>query len=492
MRDGTRKQTPDPSSGSASPKVAQNPPATIQAAIQEYPKPTVGRMASNGYADQSQRLPTEPASRLGPGNIPSDHPGGVDVHATRDNPWPPSSATNGDIGRTPAHSSPSKVAPRPSGGKADISRLLLNPSPALNKRDTLPGVTNDTPISPRGAQARNDQTSPSRRLQFAIVSPGPPPRARRAATDSALIRPAPIRPAASLPQLTPRPPTLKPAQVNPSGQYPGHSYGPPTKPPTPASPRPNQPYPSNSGAPHFQPPPAAGHVPQNHQSHQPPGWLGAGYTYSGPQPPPTQFQSPANYSYDNSSLGHQPHGIPTPEGSNNRLPPPQNQPPPPVPTYFDYNAHPNAGYTHQEHRPQTPRQAPYQPYASQYNGPTPQEPGWNGAPHGRESWPPMPHAGPPAPPPTHDNRPAAAVPPPTLSVNPRPEMRAAPAESAPAPPVKFYVGAGVYKTAPAPLPADIQKPRLAPHGASLEEGLYPKDRNSVAENGSWIGQPPHQ
>jgi hypothetical protein len=127
------------------------------------------------------------------------------------------------------------------------------------------------------------------------------------------------------------------------------------------------------------------------------------------------------------------------------------------------------------------------------------EPGWTGVPHGNEPWPPM---NPPAPGPITRTIPAIrdsrsmASPLPSLVANFQAEMRA-PGDGVTVRPVRFYVGDGVYKTAPATasvpasapsaMPTDVPAPRLQAHGTVFEEDLYSKDLNLMAKNGTWGG-----
>lgn len=198
-----------------------------------------------------------------------------------------------------------------------------------------------------------------------------------------------------------------------------------------------------------------------------PTWAPVGYTYGGPNPPPSQFPSSGDYKLDQSrpspkppapfqqSPGYGPYNPPlnAPIRGTPGAPPP---PPPPHP-FLPPNTTPTSFTSQSSYYTPSPGYAPpYRPY-----------------PPSNSTW----------------STPSSAQ---VLQNNGTPtkpyEPEAPPqfirAPITPKEVVKYYVGDGVYKTAPSTIERQLSLPPSS-QGTVFEEDSYSKDLNRLARNGNW-------
>lgn len=189
-----------------------------------------------------------------------------------------------------------------------------------------------------------------------------------------------------------------------------------------------------------------------------PTWTPAGYTYGGLNPPP-QFQSSSDYNIDPSrSSGYGSYTIP-PSSSPNHSTPVASSPHPFLPT----NSTPTTFSS----------QSQYYTPSSGYIPPPPA--------YVRPYLPPNPTWNPPA-------TPGASVLPsngtPIKSYEPKSPPQFIRAPATPQEPVKYYVGDGVYKTAPSTIERQLSLPPSS-QGTIFEEDSYSKNLNQLARDGNW-------
>lgn len=198
-----------------------------------------------------------------------------------------------------------------------------------------------------------------------------------------------------------------------------------------------------------------------------PTWTPVGYTYGGPNPPPSQFQSPNDYNIDpsRSSATTQTPYQPSPGYGSYNMPPssalirgtpgaphpflPANS----TPTTFSGQGPyytPSAGY------------APLPVYVRPYSTPNPT---WN--PPITSGAPVLPSNGTPI-----------------KSYEPKSPPQFIRAPATPQESIKYYVGDGVYKTAPSTIERQLSLPPSS-QGTVFEEDSYSKDLNRLARNGNW-------
>lgn len=226
--------------------------------------------------------------------------------------------------------------------------------------------------------------------------------------------------------------------------------------------------------------------PQPSQPPHPPPWTDVGYTYPGPQPPSAQFQPPRDSNHDRAPA----------QPSDNRAhiinrPLPRQ----PAAPSTDYGNYINNGYVGPSNGSYTPQQG-HQSYLPQYSGTPKQDPNQNRHPYESMPWPP-----PTTPTPilSGDTSHAHSA---SRAVRSHDSLYSHSTFSIPAEskassvntsqPIRYYIGAGVYKTAPAPIDKPLMPHR--PQDTVFEEDVYSRDLNLMARNGTWKGQqqhPPH-
>ncbi|CUS06950.1 unnamed protein product [Tuber aestivum] len=371
--------------------------------------------------------------------------------------------------------------------------------------DSNATVTN-SPVPPRGSRNINNSPQASwtnKRTQRDLYHNIPqdhhlfPPAAISAARSQQKAAENSARAAANslstsgYPHIVPRPPPSKIAPMN----YP--NYGPSNGGSSVNIPNfiPRSPYPANRSAavpqPHEYAAPNSSAArdarpPQPSQPSHPPPWTDVGYTYPGPQPPSAQFQAPASNNPDRASA--------QPSDSRthiiNRSLPRQ-----PVPSSTDFGNYINNGYAGPSNGSYKPQQS-HQQYAPQYSGAPRQDSNHNKHPYESLPWASPVTSAPILSGDTSHTHSSSRV------LRPHDNLYSHSTSSAPAEskipsvntsqPIRYYIGDGIYKTAPAPIDKPLMPHR--PQDTVFEEDVYSKDLNLMARNGTWKGQqqhPPH-
>lgn len=198
-----------------------------------------------------------------------------------------------------------------------------------------------------------------------------------------------------------------------------------------------------------------------------PTWTPVGYTYGGPNPPPSQIQSPGDYGIDpsRSSVTPQAPYQTSPGYSSYTIPPSstpiRNTPGAPHP-FLPTNSSPTTFSGQGPYYTPSSSYAPPPTYVRPYPPPNP-------------TW----------------NSPAASGASvlssngtPVKSYEPKSPPQFIRGPVTPQEPVKYYVGDGVYKTAPSTIERQLSLPPSS-QGTVFEEDSYSKDLNRLARNGNW-------
>jgi len=554
LRDGTRKENLDPSYNSNSPQnTVSSLPVPPKPTLTEGPKPTAKGETSSGHVNPLRESSVSDSGPFA-GNIPppNEDSSGGRLNGAGRKLHPPSATSKAD-GRRFLHSQLSKTIRRQDvTANEEACRILLSYKPnhtnfLQKRRDTVntnhpkvdpsarhirdksgarpsPGLTEcsqpgtKSPTAPKthkGAHAdSNAAVANSRNINNSTQASWPNKRTQRDAfhnipQDHHLFPPDAISAAriqqkaaensaraaanslnsSSYPHIVPRPPS-KIAPMN----YP--SYGPSNGGSSVNIPNfiPRSSYPANRGAavpqPYEYPAPNSSvardaRPPQPSQPSHPPPWTDVGYTYPGPQPPSAQFQPPRDNNHDRTPA--------QPSDSRTHI---VNRPLPrqPAAPSTDYGNYINNGYVGPSNGSYTPQQG-HQSYLPQHGGAPKQDPNHNRYPYESLPWPPLPTPMPILSGDTSHTHSASR----TLRSHDSLYSHSTfstPAESKTTSvntpqPIRYYIGDGVYKTAPAP----IDKP-LMPHRSQdtvFEEDVYSRDLNLMARNGTWKGQqhPPY-
>lgn len=199
-----------------------------------------------------------------------------------------------------------------------------------------------------------------------------------------------------------------------------------------------------------------------------PTWTPVGYTYGGPNPPPSQLQSSSDYSLDpsRSSAAPQTPYQPSPGYGSYTIPPSST----PIRNTLGAPPHPFLP-TNSTPTPFSGQGSYYTPLSSYVSPPAytrpypPSNPTWN--PSVASSTSVLPSNGTPV-------KPYEPKSPPQFIRAP-----VTPQES-----VRYYVGDGVYKTAPSTIEKQLSLPPSS-QGTVFEEDSYSKDLNRLARNGNW-------
>lgn len=206
-------------------------------------------------------------------------------------------------------------------------------------------------------------------------------------------------------------------------------------------------------------------------------WNPAGYTYGGPNPPPSQFQSSSDYNIDpsrSSATPQTPYQPPPGYGSYtiplSSTPIRNTQGAPPPHPFLPANSTPTTFSSQGPYYTPSSGYVPPPAYTRPYPPPNPT---WN--PSAASSASALPSNGTPV-----------------KSYEPKSPPQFIRAPITPQESVKkYYVGDGVYKTAPsAPsAPSTIERqlslPPSSSQGTVFEEDSYSKDLNRLARNGNW-------